>query len=349
MSKQASIDKAITELREVLRLKHMAYKTEKAYVYWVTRYCWWLFSHPNGTHEQKLKAYLSELANKHNVSPSTQTQALNAIVFQYRHVKDIKLGDFGTFSRARKPKRLPTVLSVNETQNLLRNLTGTHWLIGNLLYGSGLRLNECLSLRVQDIDFDRMQIMVRNGKGAKDRAAMLPAPLIQPLKNQIETARRNHRRDLVNGYGEVYLPHALERKLGQAVKDFKWQYIFQASKISSCLRTGVMRRHHLHDTAVSKALRAATHAANISKRVSAHTLRHSFATHLLERGIGIRTIQELLGHADIRTTEIYTHLANNAATSIKSPLEAINNVPLRENHSPLPFQQPQISSRNAHE
>lgn len=320
MDKKASIDRAVAKLHSVLRYKHMALKTEKTYAYWVKRYCWWLFDHPEGSHEDKLRGFLTELAEKHNVSVATQSQALNALIFQYKHVLAVEVGDIGAFSRARKPKRLPVVLSVNEVQGLLRNLTGIHWLICNLLYGSGLRLNECLSLRVQDIDFDRMQIMVRDGKGGKDRVVMLPAPLVSHLKSQMEVARRNHRRDLANGFGEVYLPHALERKFGSSIKDFRWQYIFQASKIGACPRTGVLRRHHLHDSAVSKAIRAATRAAGIQKRVGAHTLRHSFATHLLERGTSIRAIQELLGHSDIRTTEIYTHVAKNPATSIESPL-----------------------------
>lgn len=306
-----------------MRLKHMALKTEKAYTYWIKRYSWWLFDHPNGSHEQKLNYFLTYLATERHVAPSTQTQALNALAFLYKSVLSITLGDIGTFSRARKPKRVPTVLSVDEVQRLRRNLTGIHWLICNLLYGSGLRLAECLSLRTQDVDFDRQQIIIRNGKGAKDRAVMLPAPLAAPLKQQIETARRIHRRDLANGFGDVYLPYALERKLGSACKDFRWQYIFQATKISADPQTGVMRRHHLHDSAVSKAIRQAAKSAGITKRVGAHTLRHSFATHLLERGISLRTIQELLGHSDIRTTEIYTHVAANAATCTKSPLEAI--------------------------
>lgn len=323
MNKQQAIERTISKLHSVMRLKHMALKSEKAYAYWVRRYCWWLYSNPAGSHEEKLNRFLTDLAVKQNVSVSTQTQALNALIYLYRNVLDIKIDDIGTFSRARKPKRLPTVLSANEVQRLLRNLTGIHWLICSLLYGSGLRLNECLSLRIQDIDFDRKQIMIRNGKGAKDRAVMLPMPLINPLKQQIEAARRNHRRDIANGYGEVYLPHALEKKLGTACKYFCWQYLFQASKISADPRTGVMRRHHLHDSSVSKAIRAATRAAGITKRVGAHTLRHSFATHLLERGISLRTIQELLGHSDIRTTEIYTHVAADAATCTASPLEAV--------------------------
>jgi integron integrase len=324
---QIAIDNLVYKMRRVLRLKHMAWKTEQSYTGWARRYCRWLYKNPAGTHADKLRNYLSYLANDKNVSFSTQTQALNAIIFMYKHVLQIEVGKIGIFSKSRKPKRLPTVLSQNEVQALLHNLTGTHWLIASLLYGSGLRLNECLALRTQDIDFDRNQIMIRNGKGAKDRAVMLPAPLVIALKEKIETARRIHRRDLSNGFGDVFLPHALEVKIKSAANDFRWQYIFQASKISTDPQTGVMRRHHLHDSAVSKALRAATRHAKITKRVTAHTLRHSFATHMLERGISLPVIQQLLGHADIRTTEIYTHVAQNAATSLPSPLVAINKKP----------------------
>lgn len=290
MNSDPRIEKELSALRSVMAVKQMSLRTEKAYAYWVGKYCRWLITHRDGDSESKMRGFLTELAEFCRVSQNTQKQALNALVFFYREVKQVEVGDIGAFTRARKQRRLPTVLSTNEVHELLRHITGTAWLVCSLLYGAGLRLNEALSLRTQDIDFDRNQIMVRNGKGNKDRAVMLPASLIHPLRQQIEAARRTHRRDLADGFGEVYMPHALERKLGLAVKDFRWQYVFQAARISACPRTGVMRRHHMHDSAISKAIRAACHAANINKRVGAHTLRHSFATHLLERGTSLRAI-----------------------------------------------------------
>lgn len=323
MNKQTQIDNIISKLRRQLAFKHMALATEKSYVHWARRFIYWLLNNNIGTSEQKAKQFLTHLAVDRHVSVSTQTQALNAIVFLYRDVFEKPLNDIGAFSKARKPKRLPTVLAPQETMQIINHLNGVYWLITSLLYGSGLRLNECLSLRTQDIDFARHEILVRNGKGGKDRCVQLPAPLIQPLKQQIEMSRRNHRIDLANGFGNVYLPHALEIKIKSSAMDFKWQYLFQGSKVAECPRTKAQRRHHLHPTAVSKQIRKASQLANINKRVSAHTMRHSYATHLLERGTSLRAIQELLGHSDIRTTEIYTHLAKNPAQNISSPLELI--------------------------
>ena len=329
-----SIDALIAKTKQVMALKHMALKTEKSYIGWIASYCSFLLTHPNGTTEQKINTYLTHLVNNRNVAASTQKQALNAIVWLYKHILEKPVGDVGLFTRSRKPRRLPTVLSQSECQALLRNLTGTHWLIGNLLYGSGLRINECLSLRTQDIDFGQHHIMVRSGKGNKDRTTLLPDSIIPELKQQIEHARRIHRRDLANGYGDVYLPHALERKIKSQRYDFKWQYLFQSSRISECPRTHVQRRHHLDDSTVSKAIKAAAKAANITKRVTAHTLRHSFATRLIESGVDIATVQQLMGHNDIRTTRIYIHVARNSAATIPSPLDLPGNVtPLRAIHA----------------
>lgn len=319
-----NLPQTIEAARNVLRFRHMAYKTEKSYLGWIRRYAYWCSGHATGSHEDKVRGFLTDLARERNVSASTQNQALNAIVFLYRHVLREEVGDFSGFHPARLPRHLPMVLSRDEVAALLAHLTGVHWMIAALLYGAGLRLAECLSLRVQDIDFRRKIITVRDGKGAKDRAVMLPDSVAEPLRHHLEAVRRLHARDLADGYGSVYLPHALERKYPRAAYEFGWQYVFPASKIGACPRTGELRRHHLHDSAVSKALRDARNAAKIVKRMGAHTLRHSFATHLLESGTDIRTIQQLLGHADVTTTQIYTHVAERGAAGVTSPLEQLS-------------------------
>jgi integron integrase len=270
-----------------------------------------------------LRGFLTHLAVDRMVSKSTQHQALNALVFFYKQVLNIEVGDIGAFRPASTKKRLPVVLSRSEVAALLQGMSGTTRLIASLLYGSGLRLNEALSLRVQDVDFERRIITVRSGKGDKDRAVPLPASLIDPLKIQLQQCEVTHRRDIDDGFGEVYLPHAIERKYPNAAKALGWQFLFQSTTIGACPRTGVLRRHHLHETAVSKAIKKAVMAAGITKRVGAHTLRHSFATHLLEDGYDIRTIQELLGHSHVSTTQIYTHVAATGAAGVASPLEKI--------------------------
>lgn len=317
-----NLQEVLGRARNVARFRHMSVKTEKSYTGWIRRYGYWCQKNPQGDPTDKVRGYLSHLATDRNVSKSTQQQALNAIAFLYKQVLDVDLGDIGNFKPARAPKRLPTVLSQTEVADILGKMTGTTKLIASLLYGSGMRLNECLSLRVQDIDIGRQIITVRRGKGDKDRTVPLPSSLIGPLHLQLEKARITHQEDLAAGFGEVYLPNAIERKYPSAAKSLAWQYVFQSTKISACPRTGVLRRHHLHDSAVSKALRQAVRAASINKRVGAHTLRHSFATHLLESGTDIRKIQELLGHAHVTTTQIYTHVAKNGAAGIISPLEA---------------------------
>lgn len=310
----------IDRTRSVARFRRLSYKTEKSYVGWVARYARWCREHNDGDHAQRLNGFLTHLARDRNVSAATQSQALNAIVFLYRHVLGIELGDIGEFRPATRPKRLPVVLSQQAVADLLAHVHGTPWLIASLLYGAGLRLAEALSLRLQDVDLERGLITVRSGKGDKDRAAILPAPLAESLRQQIEHVKRQNRRDLAAGFGEVYLPHAIERKYPNAAKAVGWQFLFPSTRIGACRRTGVLRRHHLHESAVAKAIKAATRAAKIDRRVGAHTLRHSFATHLLERGTDIRTIQQLLGHSDISTTMIYTHVTRNGAAGVTSPL-----------------------------
>jgi integron integrase len=317
------LSEAMERARHVARFRHLSHKTEKSYLGWIYRYGRWCAQHQDGDHAAKMRGYLSHLAIDRKVAKATQQQALNALVFFYKQVLNTDVGDIGAFRPATAPKRLPVVLSQSEVAALLKNMKGTTKLIASLLYGSGLRLNEALSLRYQDIDIERHIITVRRGKGDKDRAVPLPANLIEPLKLQLQHCAVIHQRDLAAGYGEVYLPNAIERKCPSAAKALGWQFVFQSTTIGACPRTGVLRRHHLHETAVSKAIKAAVRAAGITKRVGAHTLRHSFATHLLESGTDIRTIQEVLGHAHVTTTQIYTHVARNGAAGVISPLERI--------------------------
>jgi len=318
-----NLQEAINHTRQVARFRHLAYKTEKSYIHWITRFGRWCKQNPAGGHADKVRGYLTHLAVDRRVSKSTQTQALNALVFFYKRVLATDLGDIGQFRPATAPKRLPVVLSQSEVKDLLANMRGIPWLVASLLYGSGLRLNEALSIRVQDIDLERRIITIRAAKGDKDRAAILPGPLINDIRRQIDQALATHQRDLADGFGEAYLPHAIERKNPGAATAPGWQYVFQSTKIGACPRTGVLRRHHLHDTAIGKAIRVAAKKAGIKKRVGAHTLRHSFATHLLESGTDIRTIQQLLGHAHLTTTQIYTHVSTKGTAGTISPLEAV--------------------------
>ena len=309
------------QAKNTMRMQHKSIKTERNYLQWLRRYGTWYKRHPHLNTQQKIAGFLTDLA-KTGVSANTQRQALNAIIFMYKQVLKKDVGEIN-YLYATKPKKLPTVLSTREVSHLLSCMNGMYWLMASLLYGSGLRLAECLSLRIKDIDFDRKQIMVRSGKGDKDRAVILPGSLIKPLQAQIAHARRNHTIDLNAGYGEVYMPHRLAKKFPAQAKSVHWQYVFQATRVGPCPRTGVIRRHHIHDSAFSKALRNASHKAQIPKKIGAHVLRHSFATHMLEAGYDIRTIQELLGHKDITTTQIYTHVTTNGAISAKSPLEQL--------------------------
>lgn len=319
-----NLQQTIEAARNVIRFRQMSYRTEKAYVGWISRYAHWCRGHPEGSHTDKVRAFLTHLACDRSVSCSTQKQAMNAIVFLYKQVLRDETGDFSGFQPARTPRHLPTVLSRDEVSALLGHMHGMHWMIGALLYGSGLRLAECLSLRAKDVDFGRRILMVRDGKGAKDRAVMLPSSVAEPLRHHIEDVRRIHQRDISAGLGSVYLPAALERKYPRAAYEFGWQFIFPASKPGADPRTGEIRRHHIHDSSVSKAIKAAKRTAKIVKQVGAHTLRHSFATHLLESGTDIRTIQQLLGHAHVSTTQIYTHVAAHGAAGVTSPLELLS-------------------------
>jgi len=312
---------AAKQLQNVCRFKHLSIHTERSYLHWYWRFAYFAAEHASAPREIKVRAFLTHLARDRNVSANTQSQALNAIVFFYKHVISEPLGDVGTFARPKKKQYLPTVLSKEEVGALLQHLSGVYKIIGSLLYGCGLRLAECLALRVHDIDFQRGAITVRCGKGGKDRQLMLPTPLIEPLKIQIEEVKRRHSMELNAGRGDVYMPNALARKYPNAAYQIGWQFLFPSSKPGACPRTGVYRLHHLHQTAVSKALAAARKHARINKHVTAHSFRHSFATHLLESGSDIRTVQELLGHKDLSTTMVYTHVMQKH--HVRSPLESI--------------------------
>jgi integron integrase len=271
--------------------------------------------------EAEIRAFISHLAVDKHIAASTQTVALSALLFLYRDVLKQELPYVANIERAQKPKRLPLVFTREEVKRILANLDGTHWLIAGLLYGSGVRLMECLRLRVKDIDFTYAQITIRDGKGEKDRVTMFPESLKERVRHHLEKVRLLHQDDLNADYGEVYLPYALARKYPHAPKEWGWQYVFPALNRSIDPRSGKERRHHLSERAVQKAVRSAIRRAHISKNASCHTFRHSFATHLLEKGYDIRTVQELLGHADVRTTMIYTHVLNRGGRGVRSPMD----------------------------
>jgi integron integrase len=313
--------KLLDRMRDILRVKHYSIRTEQTYVNWAKRYI--LFHdkrHPKDMGSQEIAAFLTHLAVNRNVSASTQNQALCALLFLYNEVLHIDVGSVDAI-RAKKPKRLPTVLAKDEVERVIAAVTGPNRLVVRLLYGSGLRLIECLRLRVKDVDFSYRQIVVRDGKGHKDRVTVLPGKLVDPLTTHLRRVALIHQRDLARGYGAVYLPYALEVKYPNAAKEWCWQYVFPARSLSHDPRSGVTRRHHLGESALQRAVRSAARLAGIEKPVSCHTFRHSFATHLLEDGYDIRTVQELLGHKDVKTTMIYTHVLNRGGLAVRSPLD----------------------------
>lgn len=308
-------------MRQIIRLRQMSIRTEEAYLSWVRRYVHFHGKkHPAKMCEQEVTQFLTHLAAEKDVAKSTQNQALNALVFLYRHVLEKPLGEIQAV-RAKRPKRLPIVLTQQEVDAVLGQVEGSSQLVASVLYGAGLRLLEGLRLRVQDLDFAQSQILVRSGKGDKDRRTMLPECLEKPLDRQLRAVRQLHQEDLDAGYGGVYLPKALDRKYRVAAKELRWQYVFPATKLSTDPRSGVVRRHHLDETAVQRAVRKAGEVAGLTKRVTCHSLRHSFATHLLENGYDIRTVQELLGHEKLATTMIYTHVMNKGGVGVRSPLD----------------------------
>ncbi|MCO5056265.1 integron integrase [Thermomonas sp.] len=313
----------LDRVRDRLRLKHYSLRTETAYLGWIKRYI--LFHgkrHPADMGKAEAEAFLSSLAVERNVSASTQSQALSALLFLYREVLALELPWLDDVTRAKKPVRLPTVLTRAETLALLEKIENAELhLIVSLLYGSGLRLLEGLRLRVKDVDLARNEIVVREGKGGKDRVTMIPLQLVEPLRAQIARTKAVHEADLARGKGEVWLPDALAVKYPNAARALGWQYVFPAAGFSTDPRSGEVRRHHVDEKRVQRAVKQAAARAGIVKPVSPHTLRHSFATHLLEGGYDIRTVQELLGHADVSTTMIYTHVLNKGGRGVKSPLD----------------------------
>jgi integron integrase len=314
----------LDQIRTAVRRRGYAIKTEQTYLHWIMRFIAFLGNiDPAQQGPEQVARFLDDLAISRKVSASTQNLALNALVFFYREALGRTDLDIGAFVRAKRPRRLPTVLAHGEVALLLQNLSGTQRLMAALMYGTGMRLMECSRLRVQDIDFSYGQITVRNAKGGKDRAVPLPEKAVEPLREHLMRVRELHQSDLAQGYGEVYLPDALSRKYPNAAKEWRWQYVFPSGRISADPRSGVLRRHHLHENGLQKAVKQAAEVAGITKRVGTHTLRHSFATHLLQAGYDIRTVQELLGHADVSTTMIYTHVLNRGGHGVRSPLDGL--------------------------
>jgi integron integrase len=309
-------------VRDTIRLKHYSRRTERAYVSWIRRFV--LFhgrQHPRRLGAEQVRAFLSHLAVDRGVSASTQNQALSALIFLYREVLGRELPWLEGVIRAKRPRRLPVVLSCREVSRVLGELRGPVWLVAALLYGSGLRLMEALRLRIKDLDLERREIIVRDGKGQKDRVTVLPLRLVDPLREQVERILRLHDRDLADGHGSVALPAALAHKYPQAAWAPGWQWVFPATRFYRDPESGHRRRHHLHETVIQRAMQAAVRQAGILRPASCHTLRHSFATHMLEDGYDIRTIQELLGHKDVSTTMIYTHVLNRGGRCVRSPLD----------------------------
>ena len=308
-------------LQRDLRDKGYAYQTEKTYIHWIKRFI--IFhnkQHPKKLGAEHINLFLSALSHDRHCSPATQRIALNALIYLYRKYLGMELQALA-FEKARQRRRLPVVLTHAEVKHILKHLQGKHRLMVEILYGCGLRLNELLSLRVKDLDFELSTITVRSGKGDKDRVTLLPQSLQEKLVAQVESTARLHQQDLRDGYGEVYMPHALARKYPSAARELGWQFLFPAASIGRDPRSGELRRHHLHNTTLRKSIRSARREAGITKPVRCHTFRHSFATRLLQKGYDIRTIQKLLGHSDVRTTEIYTHVLGRGAMGVISPVD----------------------------
>ena len=316
--------KLLDQVRAAVRYKHYSIRTEQAYVDWIRRFV--IFHdrrHPREMGAAEVTAFLTHLATDGNVAAGTHQQALSALLFLYRQVLGIDLPWLNDLVRPKKPKRLPVVLNPDEVRRMMALLDGTHALMARLLYGTGMRLMECVRLRVKDVDFGRREIVVRDGKGAKDRVTMLPANLVAPLQSHLERVRALWEGDAAAQRNGVYMPPALSRKYPQAQREWGWFWVFPARELSSDPRTGVEQRHHVNEQGLQRAIRRAVLSAGIVKPATTHTLRHSFATHLLQAGYDIRTVQELLGHSDVSTTMIYTHVLNRGGRGVVSPLDAL--------------------------
>jgi integron integrase len=314
----------LDQVRDSLRLRHYSLRTEATYIQWIKRFILYHEKrHPLEMGEQEITSFLTHLAVDKHVAPSTQNQALAAILFLYKEVLERELDWMDDIVRAKRSVRIPEVLSPEQVRRLIDQLEGTHQLMARLLYGTGMRLMEAVRLRVRDVDFHYRQITVRNGKGNKDRVTVLPASLLEPLKAHLARVKTLHEKDLADGFGRVYLPYALSRKYPSADREWGWQYVFPASTRSTDPRSGAVRRHHVFEQNLQRAIKQAVMNLGFPGRVSTHTLRHSFATHLLEGGSDIRTVQELLGHADVKTTMIYTHVLQRGGRGVMSPLDRL--------------------------
>lgn len=316
--------KFIDQLRAFIRFRNLAYKTEKTYIHWIIRFIRFNnMKHPSEMGAEEIERFLTHLSSNRSVSINTQKVALNAIMFMYKQFMG-RIIENMNYRYAKSSRHIPVVLSPAEVATIISRAKSPYRLIFSLLYGAGLRVSECLGIRILDIDIERRILVVRGAKGGKDRTTLLPESLIEPIQSQMKQVKKLHEYDLTRGYGEVFLPFALDRKLPNAAREFKWQYLFPSSSVGADPRSGVIRRHHLHDSVVGKQLRQIVLELDLRKRVTCHTFRHSFATNLLERGYDLRTIQELLGHSDIKTTEIYTHVVKRGKLGVISPFDQIS-------------------------
>jgi len=314
--------KLLDLVRDRMRTRHFSIRTEQTYLGWIRRFIFFHDKrHPAEMGRAEVEAFLTDLAVERKVAASTQNQALSSLLFLYKEVLELDIGWLTDVVRARRPERLPVVLSAEEVRRVLAHLEGPNWLMANLMYGSGLRLMESLRLRVKDVDFSYRQITVRDGKGAKDRVTVLPEVIIDPLMRHIDQLQVRHEIEAKTGGADVYLPYALDRKYPNAGREWGWQWVFPSDRLSKDPHSGVRRRHHVFETSIQRAVKNAIRRAGIVKPASCHTFRHCFATHLLERGYDIRTVQELMGHSDVATTQIYTHVMKRGAGAVKSPLD----------------------------